>query len=73
MAGGAKIIDIRADTAHFDLVKDIKEGLRPKNGGEKKLPTLLLYSEEGLKLFERITYLDEVSHRLVVRKSTLFL
>ena len=28
-------------------------------GEERALPTLLLYDAEGLKLFERITYLDE--------------
>ena len=26
---------------------------------EKKMPTMLLYDEAGLKLFEEITYLDE--------------
>jgi hypothetical protein len=38
-----KIIDIRTDTAKSDVLADIKKGLRPENGGEKKLPTLLLY------------------------------
>ncbi|KAF2829516.1 hypothetical protein CC86DRAFT_286753 [Ophiobolus disseminans] len=64
MAVGAKIIDIRVDTAQSDLVADIKTGLRPKDDGEKTLPTLLLYSEAGLKLFEKITYLDEAIDRL---------
>lgn len=63
MAVGAKIIDIRVDTAHSDIVADIKTGLRPKDGGERTLPTLLLYSEAGLKLFEKITYLEEVCVR----------
>jgi hypothetical protein len=62
MTAGTKIIDIRVDTAQSDIVAEIKTGLRPKDGGEKKLPTLLLYSEAGLKLFEKITYLDEVRH-----------
>jgi uncharacterized SAM-dependent methyltransferase len=62
MTGRTKIIDIRTDTALSDIVADIKTGLRPKDGGEKKLPTLLLYSESGLKLFEKITYLEEVRH-----------
>ena len=53
------IIDIRSDTDGFDLLKDIHDGLRPISGGEKTLPTLLLYDQEGLKLFERITYLEE--------------
>ncbi|RAR01485.1 duf323 domain-containing protein [Stemphylium lycopersici] len=38
-----KIIDIRVDTAESDILADIKRGLRPDTGGEKKLPTLLLY------------------------------
>lgn len=53
------IIDIRVDTAKSDILADIKKGLRPENGGEKKLPTLLLYDSPGLRLFEDITYLDE--------------
>lgn len=54
-----EIIDIRVDTAKSDVLADIKNGLRPKDGGEKKLPTLLLYDSDGLRLFERITYLEE--------------
>ncbi|KAF2024560.1 hypothetical protein EK21DRAFT_104582 [Setomelanomma holmii] len=61
MTAGAKaeIIDIRVDTAQSDVLADIQRGLRPKDGGEKKLPTLLLYDEAGLRLFEAITYLDQ--------------
>ncbi|CAO2654627.1 Nn.00g113600.m01.CDS01 [Neocucurbitaria sp. VM-36] len=54
-----EIIDIRVDTAESDILSDIKSGLRPKDGGEKRLPTLLLYDAPGLRLFERITYLEE--------------
>ena len=54
-----KIIDIRVDGAESDILSDIKQGLRPKDGGEKTLPTLLLYDAAGLRLFERITYLEE--------------
>ena len=64
-----KIIDVRVDTAQFDVLSDISGGLRPKDGGEKKLPTLLLYSESGLKLFERITYLEESAARLFTHAS----
>lgn len=53
------IIDIRRDSKGIDIVNDIHQGLRPVNGAEKSLPTLLLYDEIGLKLFEEITYLDE--------------
>ena len=53
------IIDIRKDKDGFSLVEDIRRGLHPPTGEEKSLPTLLLYDELGLKLFEDITYLDE--------------
>lgn len=54
----APIIDIRDQT--LTPLKDlISSGLRPEDGGEKRLPTLLLYNEKGLKLFEKITYLEE--------------
>lgn len=55
---GPSIIDIRQE-ALTPLADQISSGLRPKDGGEKTLPTLLLYNEEGLKLFEKITYLEE--------------
>ena len=55
----SQIIDIRSDTASFNIKKDIVAGLHPENGHEKTLPTLLLYDDKGLKLFERITYLDQ--------------
>jgi uncharacterized SAM-dependent methyltransferase len=53
------IIDIRRNTAKLDILNDIMRGLRPSPGTEKTLPTLLLYDEAGLRLFEKITYLDE--------------
>ncbi|OAL45405.1 hypothetical protein IQ07DRAFT_520423 [Pyrenochaeta sp. DS3sAY3a] len=56
---GTKILDIRRDTGQSDILADIRSGLRPKNGGEKRLPTLLLYDAPGLRLFEDITYLEE--------------
>ena len=57
--GVPDIIDIRSDAAGIELKQEILNGLRPKNGDEKTLPTLLLYDEKGLKLFEDITYLDQ--------------
>ncbi|KAF2690520.1 hypothetical protein K458DRAFT_413301 [Lentithecium fluviatile CBS 122367] len=57
--GATEIIDIRIRETDFDILQDIKKGLRPKNGDEKTLPTLLLYDEAGLRLFEKITYLEE--------------
>ncbi|KAH9820884.1 Histidine-specific methyltransferase, SAM-dependent [Teratosphaeria destructans] len=53
------IIDIRSDAAGIELQHQIVVGLKPEAGHEKTLPTLLLYDEQGLKLFERITYLEE--------------
>jgi uncharacterized SAM-dependent methyltransferase len=53
------IIDIRREIDERSILDDIKQGLRPKTGREKTLPTLLLYDEAGLRLFEKITYLDE--------------
>jgi uncharacterized SAM-dependent methyltransferase len=58
-SGSTEIIDIRVGETDFDILQDIKAGLRPENGNEKTLPTLLLYDEAGLRLFEKITYLDE--------------
>ena len=57
--GVPQIIDIRSDTASFELKKGILNGLHPANGGEKTLPTLLLYDDTGLRLFEEITYLEQ--------------
>ena len=45
MVRKTEIIDIRVGSTDFDMVADIKKGLEPQNGGEKTLPTLLLYDE----------------------------
>jgi hypothetical protein len=45
MVRKTEIIDIRVGSTDFDMVADIKKGLKPKDGGEKTLPTLLLYDE----------------------------
>lgn len=45
MVRKTEIIDIRVGSTDFDMVADIKKGLNPKDGGEKRLPTLLLYDE----------------------------
>lgn len=45
MVRGTEIIDIRVGSTDFDIVADIRKGLKPEDGGEKKLPTLLLYDE----------------------------
>ena len=53
------IIDIRQQELDFSLLDEIHKRLRPTEKPEKTLPTLLLYDEKGLKLFEDITYLEE--------------
>ena len=53
------IIDIRRGTLDYGIVEQMRDMLHPRENGEKQLPTLLLYDEAGLKLFEDITYLDE--------------
>ncbi|KUJ16343.1 uncharacterized protein LY89DRAFT_586353 [Mollisia scopiformis] len=52
------IIDIRHDAVQINLKEEIFRSLRPQTG-PKQLPTLILYDERGLQLFEQITYLDE--------------
>ncbi|KAI8624488.1 C-type lectin protein [Xylariaceae sp. FL1651] len=52
------IIDIRRITVETGLKEEIYRLFYPTEG-PRKLPTLLLYDEKGLQLFEEITYLDE--------------
>ncbi|KAL8980529.1 MAG: hypothetical protein Q9205_004413 [Flavoplaca limonia] len=53
------IADIRQGQYRVSLLDEMRTALRPQDGGEKRMPTLLLYDERGLQLFEDITYLDE--------------
>lgn len=55
----ARIIDVRRGKVEKTILDEMREQLGPKEGMEKRLPTLLLYDEAGLQLFEDITYLDE--------------
>lgn len=48
------IIDIRHDAVEFNLKEDILNSLTPQSG-PKNLPTLLLYDERGLQLFEEVS------------------
>jgi L-histidine Nalpha-methyltransferase / hercynylcysteine S-oxide synthase len=50
-----EIQDIRSNTK-IDLSQTIRAGLKET---PPTLPTIILYDEEGLKLFEQITYLKE--------------
>lgn len=52
------IIDIRRAAVELNLKEEIHHLLRPQEG-PRRLPTLLLYDERGLQMFEKITYLEE--------------
>ncbi|EXJ84167.1 hypothetical protein A1O3_04834 [Capronia epimyces CBS 606.96] len=56
---GVPIIDIRGDQSDDFLLETLRRSLNPPRGQPRTFPTLLLYDEKGLKLFEEITYLDE--------------
>lgn len=47
------IIDIRCDAIEMDLKVEITSMLKPGKG-PRKLPTLLLYDEKGLQIFEKV-------------------
>lgn len=47
------IIDIRHDAVETNLKEEILRSLRTRYG-PKTLPTLLLYDERGLQLFEKV-------------------
>jgi hypothetical protein len=46
------IIDIRHDATEMNIKEEISRLLQPERG-PKKLPTLLLYDERGLQIFEK--------------------
>ncbi|KAL4920713.1 C-type lectin protein [Aspergillus aurantiobrunneus] len=53
------IVDIRENDLQYSLVYEIQKGLNPPDGARRSLPTMLLYDTEGLKLFEKITFVEE--------------
>ena len=53
------IVDIRQNKFNDSILDEIHEGLRRGPGKERTLPTMVLYDERGLKLFEDITHLEE--------------
>ena len=53
------IVDIRQNEFNNSTLDEIYEGLQLGRGKERVLPTMILYDERGLKLFEDITYLEE--------------
>jgi hypothetical protein len=60
------IIDIRCDIIEKDVKDDIISLLKSAKG-PKKLPTLLLYDEQGLQIFEKVkmsSYISPISQFL---------
>ena len=53
------IVDIRHDAVEISIKDDILSQLRPASG-LKNLPTLLLYNEQGLQLFEEVRFRTSV-------------
>ena len=53
------IIDIHRGGLQFSILDDLRKSLNPEDGQGRRMPTQLLYDEQGLKLFEDITYLEE--------------
>ncbi|KAL2429682.1 Ergothioneine biosynthesis protein 1 [Exophiala dermatitidis] len=58
-SGGVPVTDIRGDKSDHSLLEWLHGSLNPPQGEPRTFPTLLLYDETGLQLFEEITYLDE--------------
>ncbi|KAE8370028.1 Aldehyde/histidinol dehydrogenase [Aspergillus caelatus] len=53
------IVNIFQNDVEFSLVNEIYKGINPPAGVRKSMPTMLLYDANGLKLFEKITYVEE--------------
>lgn len=66
------IIDIRQHVIDMDLSNDIKSMLKPENG-PKKMPTMLLYDEAGLQIFEEVgtSELPDHAGKLTVNRSPI--
>lgn len=54
------IIDIHNESTVTSLKEDVLSMLQPEEG-PRRMPTLLLYSEKGLQLFEDVRYNRDVT------------
>lgn len=55
--GRCDVIDIRKGGLSMNLAESIRTGLQdPQEGCSRSLPSLLLWDEQGLKYFEKVTY-----------------
>ncbi|KAI9781617.1 MAG: hypothetical protein M1839_005834 [Geoglossum umbratile] len=59
LSSHVRIVDIRRNGIDHSILDDMLTKLQPAKGAEKRMPTLLLYDSNGLRLFEQITYMDE--------------
>lgn len=53
------IVNIQQNNVEFSLANAIYSSIDPPEGVPRSMPTMVLYNAKGLKLFERITYLEE--------------
>lgn len=53
------IIDIRKERIEYSLVESLRTSIKGTKDKGPCLPTMLLWNEKGLKLFEAVTHLDE--------------
>lgn len=49
------IIDIRSAAVELNLKEEIRRLFKPQDG-PRKMPTLLLYDERGLQIFEKVMF-----------------
>jgi L-histidine Nalpha-methyltransferase / hercynylcysteine S-oxide synthase len=63
---GPDIIDIRRAEVEINLKSEVRSMFRAKDG-PRKLPTLLLYDERGLQLFEEVKLATALCHRHFLR------
>lgn len=57
-ASTISIVDIRQAAVESSLKTEILDLLRPQHG-PKNMPTLLLYDERGLQIFEKVNFIIE--------------
>ncbi|CAG8631427.1 1762_t:CDS:2 [Dentiscutata erythropus] len=56
---GSIINFCKTKVTNQNLINDIIKGLTTKENDEKVIPTVILYDDRGLQLFDKITYIDE--------------
>ncbi|KAJ5488782.1 Ergothioneine biosynthesis protein 1 [Penicillium diatomitis] len=54
-----EIVNIQQEKMDVSLVDILNKALNPSDGTSRSFPTLLLYDTRGLKIFEKITYVED--------------